>query len=203
MTTKEKVKAVMGEAGATYDTLIDQSIDEVSDDCASYCGLAADSAGSFATFGAETLCATWYNMDRYRDDILLLPWRPKVAVSGVVENGSALVSGSDYRVMAGGQLQRLSGGLPMVWPACWTVVVTMTAGWTLPAGVPAGLEGRVIEQVRMKFMARRRDPAIRSESSPDVGAASYAVPGGDSIGRSGLLASLESALAPYYRAAVA
>lgn len=203
LTTKEKVKAFMGVSGSTDDALVDQLIDQVSADCVTYCGLAADSAGSFPTFGAETLRATWYNFERYRDDILLLPWRPAVSVSKVVENDVELTAGVDYRPLAGGQIQRLCGGIPMSWPACWSVVVTLSAGWGLPDGVSPGLEGRVIDQVRMLFMARRRDPAIRSESVVDVGAASYAVAGGDSIGRSGLLASLESALAPYYRIAIA
>lgn len=203
LSTKEKVKALMGVSGAADDALIDQLIDQVSADCVTYCGLAADSAGGFATFGAETLRATWYNLDRYRDDILLMPWRPAVSVSKVVENGVELEAGVDYRLIAGGQLQRLCGGVPMSWPSCWSVVVTMTAGWVLPDGAPPGLEGRVIDQVRMQFTARRRDPAIRSESTPDVGAASYSVAGGDSIGSSGLLAPLEAALAPYYRPALA
>jgi hypothetical protein len=83
---------------------------------------------------------------------------------------------------------------------CWStgkIVVSWTAGWSLPAEVPAELEGQVIEQVKMKYLATDRDPALRSENTPDVWSGSYAVAGGDSIGESGLLRSLEVALSPY------
>ena len=56
---------------------------------------------------------------------------------------------------------------------------------------------QVIEQVKMKYLATDRDPALRSENTPDVWSGSYAVAGGDSIGSSGLLPQVEAALAPY------
>ncbi len=83
---------------------------------------------------------------------------------------------------------------------CWStgkIVVSYTAGWSLPTDVPAELEGQVIEQVKMKYLATDRDPALRSENTPDVWSGSYAVAGGDSIGESGLLKSLEGALSPF------
>lgn len=199
LTSKGKVKALLGLSGTGDDALLDDLIDRISADCASYCNLAADGAGGFPTFGAETLRATWYNLDRCRDDILLLPWRPKLAVTSVTENDAALVRDTDYRVLDGGQLQRLSGGLPTIWTPHWKVVATLTAGWALPDGVDPALEGRVIDQVKMQYQGRKRDLAIRSESLPDIYQASYAVLGGDSIGASGLLVSLEAALDRYAR----
>ena len=77
------------------------------------------------------------------------------------------------------------------------IVVSFTAGWSLPTDVPAELEGQVVEQVKMKYLATDRDPALRSENTPDVWSGSYGVAGGDSIGESGLLKSLEAALAPF------
>lgn len=202
LTTKAKVKALLGLSGTTDDSLLDDLIDRVSADCASYCGLAADGAGGFPTFGAETLRATWYNLDRCRDDILLLPWRPKLAVTAVAENGVTLTLNTDYRGLDGGLLQRLSGGLPTIWAPQWTVVVDLTAGWSLPAGVDPALEGRVIDQVKLQYQGRKRDNAIRSESVPSTYQASYAVIGGDSIGASGLLVSLEAALDRYARVSI-
>jgi hypothetical protein len=202
LTTKEKVKTLLGESGTTNDTLLDQLIDQVSDDVARWCGLDADSAGGFPTFGAETLRATWYALTGERDDILLLPWRPSPAATTVVENGITLASGQDYRLLAGARLQRLCGDTPVPWDPCVKVVVTMTAGWTLPEGVPAGLEARVIDQVKLAYMGRDRDTALRSESEPDLYSATYAVAGGDTIGESGLLVALESVLAPYRRIAL-
>ncbi|MFN4017611.1 MAG: hypothetical protein ACK4JB_19885 [Reyranella sp.] len=202
LTTKEKVKTLLGLSGSTDDTLLDQLIDQVSDDVARWCGLSADSAGAFPTFGAETLRATWYALSGERDDILLLPWRPAVALSGVVENGVTLAAGADYRLLPGGALQRVSGDCPAIWDPCFKVVVTLTAGWSLPGGVPAAVEARIIDQVKLAYQGRKRDGAIRSESVPDTYQASYNVAGGDSIGASGLLVSLESVLGPYWRAAL-
>lgn len=199
LTTKAKVKALLGITSTTDDTLLDQLIDRASADCVAYCGLAADGAGSFPTFGAETLRATWYDLARCSDDILLLPWRPKIAVTSVSENGVSLTVGTDYRLLDGGLLQRLSNGQPTPWATWWTVIATFTAGWSLPDGGDPALEGRVIDQVKMQYQARKRDLTIRSESVPDTYQASYAVIGGDSIGGSGLLVSLEAALDRYRR----
>ncbi|KAF0102232.1 MAG: hypothetical protein FD144_2667 [Rhodospirillaceae bacterium] len=202
LTTKEKVKTLIGLSGATDDTLLDQLIDQVSDDVARYCGLSADTAGAFPTFGAETLRATWYALTGDRDDILLLPWRPSAAPTTVVENGVTLTNDTDYRLLPGGALQRVSGGCPSIWDPCFKVVVTLTAGWSLPTGVPPGVEARIIDQVKLAYQGRKRDHAIRSETIPNIHQASYAVPGGDSIGQSGLLVALESVLSPYYRDAL-
>ena len=202
LTTKEKVKTLLGVSGTTDDALLDQLIDQVSDDVARHCNLAADTAGAFPTFGAETLRATWYALTGDRDDILLLPWRPSVAPTVVVENGVTLTSGTDYRLISGGALQRICSDLPSIWDPCLKVVVTLTAGWTLPAGVPPGVEARIIDQVKLAYQGRKRDQALRSEAVPDTYQASYNVVGGDSIGDSGLLVSLESVLAPYHRVSI-
>lgn len=199
LTTKEKVKADLAITVTTYDTLIDQYIDQISDAAARFARLAEDSAGSFPTFGAETLRATWYGCNGTRDGNFLLPWRPKWAVTGVTLAGTALVAGTDYRVLAGGELQRLSGGLPWCWWSDSDAVVTFTAGWSLPSGVPAALEARVIDQVKMQYHGRERDPGLRADSTDGVGSETYSVIGGDSIGESGLLYSLEDALGPYRR----
>lgn len=199
LTTKEKVKADLGIVDTDSDALIDQYIDQVSDMAARYANLAEDNAGAFPTFGAETLRATWYGLNGRRDGNFLLPWRPKWAVTGVTLDGTAQVAGTDYRVLAGGELQRLSGGLPWSWWGDCEAVVTFTAGWALPAGVPAALEARVIDQVKYVFKGRNRDDGIRSLAVPDVVTVSYAYAGGDSIGESGLLVPLENALGPYRR----
>lgn len=202
LTTKEKVKADLGITVTTYDTLIDQYIDQVSDEAARYARLAEDSAGAFPTFGAETLRATWYAWNSHHDGNILLPWRPKLAVTGVTLAGTTLVAGTDFRLLAGGELQRLSAGLPWQWWSNSDVVVTFTAGWTLPAGVPPALEARVIDQIKLQYHGRDRDPGLRSDSTDGVGSETHSVIGGDSIGESGLLLSLEDALGPYRRIAV-
>jgi hypothetical protein len=199
LTTKEKVKADLGITDTASDTLIDQYIDQVSDAAARYANLAEDNAGNFPTLGAETLRATWYGYNGNRCGNLLLPWRVKWAVTTVTEGGTALVAGTDYRVLPGGELQRISSGYRWAWYPERDAVVTFTAGWTLPAGVPPSLEAAVIDQVKYVLAGRARDPALRSLDIPGVSSETYNVAGGSSIGEEGLLSPLERVLDQYRR----
>ena len=196
LTTAAKVQAAL-RLGAVDTTLIESIIDAVSGECVRFCNLARAVAGPVPTFGLEVVRATWLGAGMDRGSILVLPWRaPVTAVSSVVEDGTSLALNTDFRLVGGGMLERMADDAPV----CWSpdkIVVSWTAGWSLPAEVPAELEGQVIEQVKMKYLATDRDPALRSENTPDVWSGSYAVAGGDSIGESGLLRSLEVALSPY------
>jgi hypothetical protein len=196
LTTAAKVQAAL-RLGSVDSTLIESIIDAVSGECARFSNLARAVAGPVATFGQEVVRATWLGTDMSRSSILVLPWRaPVTAVSSVVEDGTSLALNTDFRLVGGGMLERMADDTLVCW-STGKIVVSWTAGWSLPAEVPAELEGQVIEQVKMKYLATDRDPALRSENTPDVWSGSYAVAGGDSIGESGLLRSLEVALSPY------
>jgi hypothetical protein len=196
LTTAAKVQAAL-RLGAVDTTLIESIIDAVSGECVRFCNLARAVAGPVPTFGLEVVRATWLGAGMDRGSILVLPWRaPVTAVSSVVEDGTSLALNTDFRLVGGGMLERMADDAPGCWSAS-KIVVSWTAGWSLPAEVPAELEGQVIEQVKMKYLATDRDPALRSENTPDIWSGSYAVAGGDSIGESGLLKSLEAALAPF------
>ena len=196
LTTAAKVQVAL-RLGTVDTTLIESIIDSVSGECVRFANLARSASGTVPTFGQEVLRATWLGTDMNRSSILILPWRvPVTAVGSVVEDGTSLALNTDFRLVGGGMLERIAADIP----ACWStgkIVVSWTAGWSLPAEVPAELEGQVIEQVKMKYLATDRDPALRSENTPDVWSGSYGVAGGDSIGESGLLKSLEAALAPF------
>ena len=198
LTTKENVKAVLRETGNDDDTLIDQYIDRVSARAAAFCRLAR-AGTSVPTFGAETLRATWYAESGcyYRDvDQLILPWRtPVSAISSVVEDGTTLTADTDYKLLGGGLLQRLDSVTfaPKLWSG-GKIVVVYVAGWSLPGSVPAEIEGAVIDQVKVGYLGTDRDPALRSDSTDGLGAETWAVPGGDSMGAYGLLAPLEEVL---------
>lgn len=196
LTMAAKVQAAL-RLGAVDTTLIESIIDAVSGECVRFCNLARGAAGPVPTFGLEVVRATWLGAGMDRGSILILPWRaPVTAMGSVVEDGTSLTLNTDFRLVGGGMLERMTDDAPV----CWSpgkIVVSWTAGWSLPAEVPAELEGQVIEQVKMKYLATDRDPALRSENTPDVWSGSYAVAGGDSIGESGLLRSLEVALSPY------
>lgn len=196
LTTAAKVRALVGSPSGD-DTKLETLIDGVSAECAGHCGLARPAnMASPPTFGRETVRATWLQVSGSRDSLLILPWRVAVTPGQVVEDGVNLTVNTDYRLVGGGMLERISGDAPVRWSS-GKIVVPYTAGWVLPDGVPPELERLVIEQVKMAYLNVDQNPGVRSESVPDVYQASYAVAGGDSIGRSGLLVSLESALAPF------
>ena len=196
LTTAAKVQAAL-RIGAVDTPLIESIIDAVSGECVRFCNLARAVAGPVPTFGQEFVCATWLGTDMGRKSTLILPWRaPITTVDSVIEDGATLVMNTDFWLLGGGMLERMAADSPVCW-STGKIVVSYTAGWSLPADVPAELEGQVIEQVKMKYLATDRDPALRSENTPDVWSGSYAVAGGDSIGESGLLKSLEAALSPF------
>lgn len=196
LTTAAKVRALIGSPDGD-DTKIETLIDGVSAECATYCNLArpADMA-SPPTFGEEVVKATWLSTCERRTAMLILPWRVAITPGQVVEDGINLTVNVDYRLIGGGMLQRISDGAPRCWSSAG-IVAPYTAGWELPANVPPELERQVIEQVKMAYFNAAQNPALRSESVPDVYQASFSVAGGDSIGKSGLLTALESALAPF------
>ncbi len=196
LTTAAKVQAAL-RLGAVDTTLIESIIDAVSGECARFCNLARGAAGPVPTFGLEVVRATWLGTNLDRTSTLILPWRtPITTVGSLIENGATLVMNSGFRLLGSGMLERMADDALVCW-STGKIVVSFTAGWSLPTDVPAELEGQVIEQVKMKYLATDRDPALRSENTPDVWSGSYAVAGGDSIGESGLLKSLEAALAPF------
>jgi hypothetical protein len=202
LTTAAKVRALIG-SPAGDDAKIETLIDGVSGECAAFCGLARPAnMGSPPTFGQEVVKATWMQACRERGSHLVLPWRVAITPGQVVESGTNLTVNVDFRLLGGGILERLSGDAPVRW-SNGKIVVPYTAGWVLPDGVPPELERQVIEQVKMAYFGADEDPRLRSEAIPDTYQASYAVAGGDSIGRSGLLSSLESVLEPFWAGTVA
>jgi hypothetical protein len=202
LTTAAKVRALIG-SPAGDDSKIETLIDGVSADCASFCGLARPAnMASPPTFGEEVVKATWLKACRARGSELRLPWRVAITPGQVIEDGTNLTANVDYRLVGGGLLERISGYAPIRWSG-GKIVVPYTAGWDLPDQVPPELERQVIEQVKMAYFSAGDDPRVRSEAIPDTYQASYAVAGGDSIGRSGLLLSLESALVPFSAGTVA
>lgn len=196
LTTAAKVRALIG-SPAGDDAKIESLIDGVSGECAAYCNLARPAnMATPPTFGQEVVKATWLASSERRTAMLILPWRVAITPGQVVEDGVNLTANVDYRLIGGGMLQRMSAGSPTCWSSAG-IVVPYTAGWVLSDGAPPELERQVIEQVKMAYFGADEDPRVRSEASPDIYQASYAVAGGDSIGKSGLLTALENALSPF------
>lgn len=201
LTTAANVREMIGSPSGD-DALLTKLIDRAGALMAGYCDLARDAGGTLPTFGVETCRATWLSGDASSSiyssagSLLALPWRGPITIAGLTVDGVALTSSTDFRLKTGALLERLSGDAIIPW-GCAKVIATYTAGYTLPASVPPDLEAAAIEQVKYWYMTRARDPSLRSMNMPDTYQAAFSVAGGDSIGDSGLLVSVEGALGPY------
>jgi len=98
---------------------------------------------------------------------LLLPEQPVTAVASVVEDGTTLVVGDDYRWTASGLLVRVTGP----WRSGWQeVVVTYTHGYAV---IPDDLKGVCVRAAARAYQAGLRAAAgggiagIASEQLPD------------------------------------
>lgn len=196
LTSRTNVKAAMGITSTDSDALIDLLIPQASALIVGGCGLAVDKAGSIASFGLETLVATYRERGLDRGEVLTLPWRVPVAgITSLTEDGTTLAAGTDFELVSTkpGKLRRLTDSSPTWWSSA-AIVVTFTAGWSLPGNVPPDMEAAAIEQVRAMVHAAKRDPAVRSENVPDFAAVSYSLPGGDTF-KGVLLPQVTAALA--------
>lgn len=203
LTSRSAVKTALRISDTDSDSLIDALLPRVSSMIVAWCRLARDVAGSKPTFARETLRATWYAQTLGRGPDIFLPWRaPVFSVDAVTEDGVALSAGSDYVLLGakGGRIMRLSDGSPSEWSGS-KIIVTWKAGFsptaTLAANIDPTIEAAAIEQLKALLFAADRDPAVRSESVPDLASKSYSVPGGDVMGASALLPSVRDMLAPW------
>ncbi|MGE0574070.1 hypothetical protein [Reyranella sp.] len=187
----------MSDDAVVSETVLAAIIDQVTASMARFANLAVDVRGTPPTFAAEGLRTTWPTSRRERPPRLLLPWRvPITEIESVVESGVALDPDADFRLTTGSILLRLVADAPAPW-AIGKIVVEYRAGWTLPDEAPADLAAAAAEQARYVALAAGRDPGVRSYTTPDLEQVSFNVPGGNSIGSSGLLIQVETALAPY------
>lgn len=200
LTATATVKTALKIADSDSDTLIAALITRASGLIVDYCRLAPDAAGGIPTFSRETLVATWQAGTSPRGIDLFLPWRlPVFSIDSVVEDGTTLTASTDYVLMhsRAGRLRRVSSDAPTDWSSA-KIVVTFKAGFsasaTLAANIDASIEAAAIEQVKGMLYGANRDPFIRSENVPDVGAVSFSVIGGDVMGASVLLPSVRDML---------
>jgi len=186
----------MSDDEAVTDTVLATIIDQATASMARFANLAVEGRGTPPTFAAEVLRASWPVSWIERGSQLMLPWRvPITEIVSVVESGVGLEPDTDFQLITGGILLRLVDDTPAAW-AIGKIVVEYRAGWNLPDEAPAELAAAA-EQVKYAALAAGRDPAVRSYTTPDLEQVTFSVPGGDSIGRSGLLIQVEAALSPY------
>ncbi len=102
-------------------------------------------------------------------------------VISVIENGIALVDGTDYRVdYEKGQLIRLNSGstYPRQWPA-WALSVTYSAGFD-PMDPP--IVDAALRMITERRAARGRSANLKQESIPGVREAQYWIATGTDAG---------------------
>lgn len=143
--------------------------------------------------------------DHFRDvvgeSVRLSRW-PVSAIDEIVESGATLAT-DDWELNGEtGELWRLDGDDRYDWVTPGTTTISYTAGYALPDDLPADLQRAAIDQVKFHYFAGDRDPALRSLDIPGVASETYAVAGGASLGKSGLLVSVEGAIGRYRRVTV-
>lgn len=137
-----------------------------------------------------------------RGDTLRLSRWPVAEILQVIENGAELTPDAYELDEATGQLWRIAIGERICWAGAGTTTVSYVGGYILPDDLPADIQRAVVDQVKFAYFAGDRDPGLRSLNVDGVAAESYAVAGGSSMGKSGLFASVESALRVYRRMTV-
>jgi len=137
-----------------------------------------------------------------RGDALRLSRWPVAEILQVIEIGTELTPADWELDEVTGQLWRVASGERICWVGTGTTTVSLVGGYDLPDDLPADIQRAAVDQIKAQFMSGKRDPNLRSFSVPDAFQASYSVSGGDSAGKSGLMAQVEAALAPYRRIVV-
>lgn len=181
LTTLATFKEEMKIASNDEDGWVLKQIEGISRFVVSYLGVVMATNGT-ATLGRETLVETirhehargrpWHLRSGIRRSALLLARSPVTSVVSVVQGGTTF-DPEDYEVDgAAGLLMRVSGDISWSWHATTRIIVTYVAGWLLPADanrdLPADIEDAVIALLKASWFARRRDPALVSESIPGI-----------------------------------
>ncbi|HVJ44727.1 MAG TPA: hypothetical protein VM639_24735 [Dongiaceae bacterium] len=118
-----------------------------------------------------------------KEDLRLSAW-PVQGAASVALPDRTLLDGVDYRLdPKSGELFRIDEvGQIIPWIPL-TVTAVYEAGYILPndsgyvagdaSALPADIQDAAISLVRARYFARKRDPLLKSEDVPDVGAAQY------------------------------
>lgn len=167
LTTVERVKQELSITTDTSDDLLGIKINEASSDIEAHISRTLAYAGLTQTFWGEG-CVEYLILDR----------APVDEIATVTVDGD-VVDSAEYRLDAEtGILYRLdASGYPCAWFWCKSVVIVFTGGYELPGAdsptLPPAIEAAAVELVTSYWTSKGRDPTIRSEDIPGLGAVTY------------------------------
>lgn len=199
LTTLARVKAELDITGTdtNRDMLLNLKILEASDDIEAALGF---------TVRKETVSELfWFEGGDSAPEYLVLDRAPVATITSVTLD-DVLLDASRYRIdKETGVLYALdASGYPCHWFFCKGIVVVYSGGYILPAesgsDLPAGIQGAAVELVSDFWLAKGRDPSIKSEDIPGVRSTDYWV---GAVGEEGELPPrVVMKLAPYRRASI-
>jgi hypothetical protein len=182
LTTLVNVKAELDILDGSKDALLNRYITGASAAAAQYCN---------RKFQVETVQDQFWPahdlmpVSSYFDVLQLSRW-PIVSITSFTDDGTALVEDTDFVVdYDNGQVARLdSRGFTVRWNAKPKVTVFPAgyAGLGGFQGIPPDVEDAVIRMVKSRYMARGRDPLLRSENIEGVYEAQYWIATGSQAG---------------------
>ncbi|GAB5506677.1 MAG: hypothetical protein Rhirs2KO_18400 [Rhizobiaceae bacterium] len=176
LTTRTRVKAVLGISGASEDAYLDILIAQASAFVCDRLNVATAADGT-RTLGRETLIETITL--REKRPLLQLARVPLASITSIYEDdsASALVEDTDFEaIKPSGFLRRKSASVPGLWSAR-KIVVTYVAGWRLPGdsgrSLPEPIESAVFDLIKNARAMQSRSADIKAEEVNGVGRTEY------------------------------
>lgn len=168
LTDLASVQAELGLSGTAEAGYLRGQIAQASAAISSWCG---------RVFAAETVREVW-RPDRCVESMSLARF-PVTSLGSVAEDGTTL-SSTDYELDAeSGMLWRLSADERTTWRAR-KITVQYTGGYILPdqsnRTLPQDVQRACILMVTAAYLAKGRDPMLRSEGAQGIGQVSYLDP---------------------------
>lgn len=183
LATLADVKADLGITGSAEDATLARYISESSLLLARACN---------RIFAQETL-SEQFRLDEAKP-VLILVRRP-ATIASISEDDAAPLGNADWEMDGNaGLLYRLEDDRRIAWSAS-KVVVAYSAGFALPGGAPRDLQKAARTLAKAQWLAKGRDPLVRSESVPGVYEVAYWV--GSLPGDVAWPAEIETVIAAY------
>lgn len=197
LTTLDRVKRELDITTSAKDQTLLDKLDEASSDIEAALAYRVPRESVTETF--------WHESQDASEDFLVLKRFPVASIGNVTVDGEVL-DASEYRLDAElGLLFRLNPtGYPWVWHFCKSIEIAYVAGYILPGqsgrNLPQGIEGAAIELMSDYWLAKGRDPSVKSEEEPGVFRVDYWV---GAVGETGELPPrVQMKLMPFRRANV-